>query len=421
MKVGIIGSGGREHAICQALSKSINVKKIYCFPGNAGTSNLANNILLNLDEFDKIKNFILSSKIDLIIVGPEQPLVDGIVDFLSKYNISVFGPNKISSQLEGSKIFTKKLCKQYNIPTANFGIFENINESNKFIENSKYPLVIKADGLAAGKGVYICQNMLEAKTATTEIFNGKFGKANQLLIEEFLDGEEMSYFVISDGKTIKSFETAQDHKRVQEGDKGKNTGGMGAYSPSRLMNKELEKKILTKIIKPTMDGLRDIGTKYVGFLYAGLMIVKNEPFLIEYNVRMGDPECQTILPKLDSDILDIFLACCNEKLHEVNIKWHKKKSLCVVVCSKGYPDEYKKNILIKNIDKIKLKKNEYCYHAGTSKKGNKVYAVGGRVVNFVCLSEDFSKNRNQIFDLIKLLNWDDGFFRKDIGYKVINE
>ena len=421
MKVGIIGSGGREHAICHALEKSKNVNEMYCFPGNAGTAKIAKNISLNLENFDELKDFILLEKIDLIIVGPEKPLVDGVVDFLEKYNIKVFGPNQIASQLEGSKIFTKKICEKYKIPTANFGIFENKDKANIFIKTSSYPLVIKADGLASGKGVYICQKESEARDAVEEIFNGKFGEAKNLLIEEFLEGEEMSYFIVSDGVTIKSFGTAQDHKAVLEGDKGKNTGGMGAYSPSRLINNELEKKILNKIITPTMKGLKELGVSYKGFLYAGLMIVKNEPYLIEYNVRMGDPECQTILPKLNSDLLDIFISCCNEKLHKTKISWHNKKSLCIVLCSKGYPDNYKKKIPIKNLNKIISADNEYCYHAGTEIIKNEVCAIGGRVLNFVCLSDNFNESRNKIFDSINLLNWNGGFFRKDIGYKVINE
>ena len=306
MKVGIIGSGGREHAICDALSKSKKIDEIYCFPGNAGTAKNAKNILLNLEDFNELKDFILSNKIDLIVVGPEKPLVDGIVDFFEEHNIKVFGPNKIASQLEGSKIFTKKLCQKYKIPTAKFGIFKDIDNAKKFIDKTNYPLVIKADGLASGKGVYICGKKDDAELAVNEIFNGKFGNAKNLLIEEFLEGEEMSYFIVSDGKTIKNFQTAQDHKRVLEGDKGKNTGGMGAYSPSRLINDNLEKKILNKIIRPTIKGLEKIGTKYKGFLYVGLMIIKNEPYLIEYNVRMGDPECQTILPKLNTDLMEIF-------------------------------------------------------------------------------------------------------------------
>ena len=421
MIIGIIGSGGREHAICASLAKSKKVKKIFCFPGNAGTEFIAKNISLDINNFNELKKFIFKEKIELIVVGPEQPLVDGIVDFLEKNNIKTFGPNKIASQLEGSKIFTKKICEKYNIPTAKFGIFKNSIEAINFIKNTKFPIVIKADGLAAGKGVYICGNNNEAKAAVKEIFDGKFGEAKNLLIEEFLEGEEMSFFVITDGKTIKNFGTAQDHKRVLEGDKGKNTGGMGAYSPSRLINNDLEKKILDKIIKPTIIGLKEINTKYKGFLYAGLMISKGEPYLIEYNVRMGDPECQTILPKLNSDLLDILLACCNEKLDEIEINWYDQKSLCIVLCSKGYPDVFKKDVLIKNLNNIKLDKNEYCYHAGTKINKDNIYAIGGRVLNFVCLSDNFNKSRKKVFGLINLLNWEGGFFRKDIGYKVINE
>ena len=343
------------------------------------------------------------------------------MDFFEKKDIKIFGPNKVASQLEGSKIFTKKLCQKYNIPTAKFGIFKTEEEANIFLNKSKFPIVIKADGLAAGKGVYICDNLDYGRESIKEIFDGKFGPTKNVLIEEFLRGEEMSYFIISDGKTIKNFQTAQDHKRVLEGDKGKNTGGMGSYSPSRLINKDLERKILNKIINPTIKGLKDINCNYRGFLYAGLMIINNEPYLIEYNVRMGDPECQTILPKLKSNLLDIIIACCEENLTNTEINWYPKKSLCIVLCAKGYPDIYKKNLLIDNIEKISLKDNEYIYHAGTKKDKDKIYSNGGRVLNFICLSDSFKKSRDIIIGLIKLLNWPDGFFRKDIGYKVIDE
>ncbi len=261
----------------------------------------------------------------------------------------------------------------------------------------------------------------EALDAINEIFEGKFGLAKNLLIEEFLDGEEMSYFVISDGKMIKNFGTAQDHKKVLEGDLGKNTGGMGAYSPSRLINNELEKKILDKIIIPTIKGLGDLGITYKGFLYVGLMIVDNEPYLIEYNVRMGDPECQTILPMLKTDLLDIFISCCDGTLNKTKINWHDKKSLCIVLCSKGYPDEFEKNLPITNINKINFDNDEYCYHAGTKLIKNEVCAVGGRVLSFVCISDNFKEGRNKILQKISFLKWDKGFFRKDIGYKVIDE
>jgi len=419
MKVGIIGSGGREHALCQSIKNSNKINKIYCFPGNAGTSNIAENIKINPEDFENIKNFIIENKIDLVIVGPEKPLVDGIVDYLQKFQIKVFGPNKLASQLEGSKIFTKKICEKFNIPTAKFGIFKNKNDAKKFLDQNNFPTVIKADNLASGKGVYICNTKSEAEIAIDEIFNGKFGNADELLIEEFLNGEEMSYFTVHDGKCFKSFNTAQDHKRVLEGDKGKNTGGMGAYSPSRLINDELEKKIINKIVKPTLQGLSELGTNYKGFLYTGLMIVDNEPYLIEYNVRMGDPECQTILPRLQTDISDIFLACCEEKLNEVNIKWSSMKSLCIVVCSNGYPDKYKKHIEIKNLDTINLNVNDFIFHAGTEIKDDKLYSVGGRVLNFISISDSFAKAKENIIKNLNTLNWSEGFYRRDIGYKVI--
>ncbi len=421
MKVGVIGSGGREHAICSSIKNSKNISKIYCIPGNAGTNSFAENVNINLNDFKKIKDFILKNEIDLILIGPEKPLVDGMVDYLEKFNIKVFGPNKIASQLEGSKIFTKKLCEKYKIPTAKFGILKNPKEAKQYLDNCTFPIVVKADGLAAGKGVYICENMEQSIIAVNEIFNGKFGETEEILIEEFLNGEEMSYFIISDGITIKSFGTAQDHKRVLEGDKGKNTGGMGAYSPSRLESKELIKKITDKIINPTINGLQNLNTNFVGFLYAGLMIVEDEPFLIEYNVRMGDPECQTILPKLKTDFLEIINACVNKNLNAINFEWKSEKSICVVLCSKGYPDKYEDNVEIKNLDKIILNKDEFIFHAGTKNVELKTVSNGGRVLNFVILEKEFKECRNKAIKLINQIDWPNGFFRKDIGYRVINE
>jgi len=417
MNIGIIGSGGREHAICISISKSKRAKKIYCFPGNAGTEKIAENININISNFDEIKEQVKNKKIDLLIVGPEKPLVNGIVDFFKKDEVLIFGPNKVCSQLEGSKIFTKKICEKYKIPTAKFGIFKNQFDANNYIKKCNFPLVIKADGLASGKGVYICDNLLNAKDAVKEIFDGKFGLAENVLIEEFLYGEEMSFFIISDGKKIINFQTAQDHKRVFEGDKGKNTGGMGAYSPSRLDSKDLETKIKNKIILPTLKAIKDLENEYIGFLYAGLMIVDNEPYLIEYNVRMGDPECQTILPRLESDLLEIIINCCEGKLGE-EISWKNEKSLCIVLCAKGYPEKYSKSE-IKNINKLELSKNDYLYHAGTINNNGKIFSNGGRVINAVCLSNDFKICREKCIELLKNLKWENGFYRRDIGYKVI--
>ena len=421
MKVGVIGSGGREHAICISLKKSKKIDKIYCFPGNAGTSFIAENIEIELNNFEELKRVIKEHGIDIIIVGPEKPLVDGIVDFLELNKIKVFGPDRVSSKLEGSKIFTKNLCKKYNIPTAKFGVFNSIQDSLSFLNECKFPIVVKADGLAAGKGVYICEDTDSAKNAVNEIFNGKFGQANQVLIEEFLKGEEMSYFIISDGKTFKKFNTAQDHKRVGEGDKGKNTGGMGAYSPSGLINNELDIKIIENVIKPTIKAIEDLGEKYKGFLYVGLMIKDNNPYLIEYNVRMGDPECQTILPLLNSDLLELMLSCCEGNLENQTINWKNKKSMCIVLCSNGYPDTYKKNVEIPNLEKITKDNSTFIYHAGTELIDKKVYATGGRVLNFVNISGDLKKSRESVINKIENLGWANGFYRKDIGFRIINK
>ena len=421
MIICVIGSGGREHAICKAISLSPKVKKIFCLPGNAGTEQLAENVHLNIDDYDVLINFLKNSKVDLVIVGPEKPLVNGIVDILENNKIKVFGPRKVPSQLEGSKIFTKEICKKYNIPTAKFGVFETIDNTLNFLKESNFPIVIKADGLAAGKGVYISKNFHDAESAVKEIFGGKFGITKKILVEEFLSGEEMSFFVICDGKNFKVFQTAQDHKRVGEGDKGKNTGGMGSYSPSGLINKNLEKKIIDKIITPTLKAINDLGEKYKGFLYAGLMISNNEPFLIEYNVRMGDPECQTILPLLKTDLIDICIACCDEKIEKLNIKWSEEKSLCIVLCSKGYPDKFENNIKIHNLNNLSLNNNDFIFHAGTKKENNEILSNGGRVLNFVTISSSYKNSRVRAINLINKLNWKNGFFRKDIGFKIIDK
>ena len=420
MIVGIIGSGGREHAICYKIKKSTLTTKIFCIPGNAGTSNIAENVNIKVNDFKSIKNFCLNNKIELLIVGPEQPLVDGIVDYFDNTNIKIFGPNKLSSKLEGSKIFTKKICDKYNIPTAKFKIFKNINETKKFLNEAQFPLVVKADGLAAGKGVYICKNYSDGIIAAEEIFGGKFGNAENLLVEEFLLGEEMSYFVICDGKNYKFIGSAQDHKRVGEGDTGKNTGGMGCYSPSRLLSPELSEKINKKIVEPTLKAIKDLGNRYIGFLYVGLMIKDKNPFLVEFNVRMGDPECQTIVPLLENDLTKLFLNCCLGKLKEEEVKLNNKRSICIVLCSKGYPDKYDQNILIDGLSNLNLKKNEYIFHAGTKLENEQILSNGGRVLNFVSLSDDLKTSREELINLIARLNWGNGFFRKDIGYKVID-
>ena len=419
MNVGIIGSGGREHAICYMLSKSKKVSKIFCFPGNAGTDSISQNVNLDPDNFSELEKHCIEKKIKLLVVGPEKPLVKGIVDHFKGKSIRVFGPDKISSQLEGSKIFTKKICQKNNIPTSNFKICDNLDETIYYLKNIHFPIVIKADGLASGKGVYICRNFNEAKIASEEVFNGKFGPANQILVEEFLDGEEMSYFIVTDGKSYKFFGSAQDHKRVGEGDTGKNTGGMGCYSPSRLLNKDLEIKIKKKIIEPTLNAINESGGVYKGFLYVGLMIKNNDPYLIEFNVRMGDPECQTILPTLNIDLFDVLISCCDGTLNQININFSESKSICVVLCSKGYPEKFENNIKIKDLEQINLLENQNIFHAGTLNTKIGIVSNGGRVLNFVSTSDNFLKCRNEAISLIKKLNWENGYFRRDIGHKVI--
>ena len=420
MNLAVIGSGGREHAICYKLKQSPRIKKLICIPGNAGTQKIAENIKEDISNFQALYKIVKNKNIDIVIVGPEQPLVDGIVDFFNKKKIRIFGPNKFASQLEGSKSFMKNLCKENNIPTANFGIFNNFKKASTFIKKNKIPIVIKADGLAAGKGVTVCNSEEEALKNTKEILEGKFKSSKKVVLEEFLEGEEMSYFVIVDENSYHFFGCAQDHKRVGEGDSGPNTGGMGAYSPTPLLSAELEKKIKKKIIEPTLRGMKNLGYAYKGFLYAGLMINKGEPYLIEYNIRMGDPECQVLMMRLETDLLDIIDLATKNKINDLKIEWSNKNSITIVLCAKGYPSDYLKDSEIKNLSNIILEKNIQIFHAGTYEKNNKIFSNGGRVLNITSLENNLVKARDQSLSVIKKINWIDGFCRKDIGWRVIN-
>ncbi len=419
MNLAVIGSGGREHTICYKLKQSIKIKKIFCIPGNAGTQKIAKNIKADISDFDLIYRIIKKNYIDLVIIGPEQPLVDGLVDYLNKKKINVFGPDKFASKLEGSKIFMKNLCKKNNIPTANFGVFGNFEEASRFIKKSTMPIVIKADGLAAGKGVFICSSINAALKNTKEILSGKFKSSKKLVIEEFLQGEELSYFVVVDNNSYKFFGAAQDHKKVGEGDQGPNTGGMGAYSPPPLLNYKLEEKIKKKIIDPTLKAMRKLGHPYKGFLYAGLMIRKGEPYLIEYNVRMGDPECQVLMMRLKTDLLEIINSSINNSLNKLKIEWNGQSCITIVLCAKGYPSNYIRDSEIKNLSKVTNKKNNQIFHAGTYEKNKKIFSNGGRVLNITVLAKNLNYARKEALKIIKEIDWSDGFFRKDIGWKVI--
>ena len=421
MNLAVIGSGGREHAICYKLKQSKRINKLICIPGNAGTQKIAENIKEDISNFDILYKIIKERKIDIVIVGPEQPLVDGIVDYLDKKKIRVFGPDKFASQLEGSKSFMKDLCKKHNIPTAKFGVFTNLNEALDFINSNGVPIVVKADGLASGKGVTICKSIDEAIKSTKEILEGKFKSSKKVVLEEFLEGEELSYFTIVDKNSYHFFGSAQDHKKVGEGDVGPNTGGMGAYSPAKLLTSQLEEKIKKKIIEPTLMAMNKLGHPYKGFLYAGLMINKGEPYLIEYNIRMGDPECQVLMMKLETDLLEVIDYLTQDKLNNLKINWNKNSCITIVLCAKGYPNNYIKNSEIKNLSSIISDKNNQIFHAGTHKKNNKIFSNGGRVLNITSVAENLSKARDQSLINLEKINWIDGFFRKDIGWKAIKK
>ena len=427
MNILILGGGGREHAFCWKLSKSKFITNIFIAPGNAGTSELGKNLDISVNDFLAIKDEVIKNKIDIVLVGPEDPLVNGIHDFFLSdkiiNSVPVIGPTKKAAMLEGSKDFAKKFMERNSIPTAKHATFDKktVKEGHKFLDTLKSPYVLKADGLAAGKGVTICKSKKQIFKISEEIFRGKFKSSNKLILEKFLEGEEASYFLIIDKKSFKFFGTAQDHKKVREKDKGPNTGGMGAYSPAPVVNKVLEKKIIKKIVKPTLSSLKRSGNPYTGFLYVGLMIKNNEPYLIEFNVRMGDPECQVILPRLKTDLFKIIKYAVKNKLNKLSIKWKKEKSMTIVLCSKGYPSKYKKNKIIKNLNKIKLKKNFSIFHAGTKIENNKILSNGGRVLNITGVGRKFSKLRLDIIKIIKSINWRGGFYRRDIGWRVIKK
>ncbi len=420
MNIAVIGSGGREHSVCFKLRQSKKINKIFCFPGNAGTSKIAQNINIDVLNFKDISNFLKNNNTKIVFVGPEVPLVNGIKDYLEKKGFFIFGPSKAASRLEKSKSFTKLLCKKYKIPTADYKSFNSMKGVKKYIDNMNTPIVIKADGLASGKGVFICKNKKAALQKCKAINKGKFKSSKKFVIEEFLSGEEASYFILSDGKSYKFFGTAQDHKRIGEGDTGPNTGGMGAYSPSNIINEQVEEKVKKQIIEPTLRGLKKMGCPFVGVLYAGLIIKDNQPKLIEYNIRLGDPECQVLMMRLKTDLLKIMLACKNKQINKIAINWSKKKAMTIVASSKGYPNKKDRISEIKNLENIKINNNQYIFHAATFKKNNKIYSSGGRVLNSTALNKDLRSARDVCIKMLKKINWKDKYFRKDIGWRAIN-
>ncbi len=419
MNILVIGSGAREHSICWSLKKSSNCKKIFCIPGNGGISDIADCPNLEIKNKKKILDFCKKNKITFVIIGPEDFLADGLSDYLIRNKIKTFGPSKKASQLETSKSFAKLFLKNNNIPTAEYSYFSSISEAKRFLKKSIFPIVVKANGLASGKGVIICKNLKEANQAIDTIMKEKkFGESgNEIIIEEFLDGFEISYFVFVDKDSFLPLGYALDHKKAFNNDKGPNTGGMGCFTPSKKVNKKLEKKILDKVINKTISGLRKEKIDYRGILFFGLMINKNEPFVIEYNVRFGDPECQTLLRTLESDLLEILLATSSNQLSSIKIKKNYDSVICVVLAANGYPDSYEKNKLIENIEKAEKIEGIEIFHAGTKKLSNKIFSEGGRVLSITSKAKSLDIAREKAYDALRIINWEDGFFREDIGIK----
>ena len=422
MNILLIGGGGREHSIAEALSKSSKINELHCIPGNAGIEKIASCHNYDISNQQEILNFCENNNIDIVFIGPEIPLVEGLADYLNRNSFFTFGPNQKAAKLEGSKSFTKDMCKKYNIPTATYETFSNAKDALVYIDNHSIPLVIKVDGLAAGKGVIIAETRDHAINSVNEIFSGKFGNAgDEIVIEEFLDGEEASYFIISDGESFIPLTSAQDHKRIGDGDIGLNTGGMGAYSPAPIMNKELEEKTINKIIKPTIKAMNDYGSPYIGILYAGLMIKDNEPKLIEYNVRFGDPECQVIIPRLENDLVELLVNVKEKNLDNYTLKWKENFAITVVLASKGYPESYETGDEIKGLDAIDNIDDVEIFHAGTKTKNNKIVTSGGRVLNINGYGKNIVDAKEKAYSLVKKINWSGCYYRKDIGWRALKE
>ncbi len=420
MKVLIVGSGGREHCLAWKIAQSKLVDKIYCAPGNGGTSLVAQNIDIEAGDIERLVEFACQEKIDLTVVGPEAPLVEGIVDEFNKAGLKIFGPTKELAKLEGSKIFSKEIMKKYGVPTADFEVFTSHDEAKKYIKEKGGPLVVKADGLAAGKGVFVCSSMEEAFDAIDAVMvEKKFGSAgDRVIIEGFLEGEELSVLIFTDGKTIIPLVSSQDHKRAYDNDKGPNTGGMGAYSPAPVVNKEEFDDIIDRAFKPFIKGLKEEGKVYKGMLYGGLMIKDNMPYVLEFNVRFGDPETQAVLPKLKSDLVSVMLKTIEGKLNEVVLEWDERTCLCVVLASGGYPGKYEKGKVIKGLEKLKDLEDVFVFHAGT-KKGEQFLTSGGRVLNVSALGDTIKSAKDKAYKAIADIEFEDMHYRTDIGSKAI--
>ncbi len=423
MKVLVIGKGGREHAMVYSLSLNKETE-VFCAPGNGGIEKQARCFPdIKVNDFDKIYELCKKEKIDLVVPGPEEPLVSGIRDYLEERGIKVFGPDKFCAQLEGSKVFAKEVMAKIGVPTARFEIFDDPEKAKKYVERQNKPLVVKAEGLCAGKGVFVCDTRKEAFEAIQKIMEEKiFGDAgNRVVIEEKLVGEEASYIVITDGETFQALPTSKDHKRLLDGDKGPNTGGMGVFSPSPLIDKTLKEKIEKMVIEPVLKEMEKRGHPYKGFLYAGLMIVNGEPYVLEFNCRLGDPEAQVILPRIENDFLEVVLLAMEGKLNKITLKESPKKAVCVVMASQGYPGKYEKGKKITGLEEVEKMKDIIVFHAGTKKIGNEFFTDGGRVLGVVGLDEDMARAVKKTYEAVSKIHFEGAFYRKDIGKRFLQK
>ncbi|MSN25861.1 MAG: phosphoribosylamine--glycine ligase [Geobacter sp.] len=422
MKILVIGGGGREHALVWKIAQSPLVEKVYCAPGNPGTADLAENVSIRVDDLDKLLEFAKTNSIDLTVVGPEQPLSLGIVDLFEANGLKTFGPSKDAAYIEGSKAFSKDLMQKYNVPTAAYGVFTELDEAEAFIEKTGAPIVVKADGLAAGKGVIIAHTKDEALDAVRDMLNGNaFGTAgSRVVIEEFLTGEEASFLVITDGKHIIPLASAQDHKAIFDGDLGPNTGGMGAYSPAPVVTADIHEKAMRQVLRPAIDGMAAEGCTYRGVLYAGLMVKDGEVKTLEFNARFGDPECQPLLMRMKSDIVPILMAVANGDLSGLDIEWHDKAAVCVVMASEGYPGDYRKGDVIHGLDQAAKVEDLYVFHAGTATVANNCVTNGGRVLGVTALGNTVKEAIEAAYQGAACINWAGVQYRSDIGRKALN-
>ncbi|QPJ61571.1 MAG: phosphoribosylamine--glycine ligase [Candidatus Nitronauta litoralis] len=416
MKILIVGGGGREHALAWKIAQSPRVTKIYCAPGNAGTASIAENVDIGAEDLNSLLDFAQVESIDLTVVGPEVPLVEGIVDKFEQHDLRIFGPSALAAKLEGSKIFSKNLMQKYNIPTAEFRSFSDADHAIRYVED-RGPVVVKADGLAAGKGVILCENAKEARTAIQQIMKDRaFGDAGgKIVIEEWLRGKEVSLLALTDGKTVLPLEGAEDHKAVFDGDVGPNTGGMGAYSPSPIFTEELKQQVLNDIMNPTVQAMENEGAPYKGVLYAGLMITDDGPKTLEFNARMGDPETQPLMARMESDLVPLLEACIDGTLDQQKIEWSTQASVCVVMASGGYPGSYKKGIPIEGLAEADSLEGVTVFHAGTRRDGDQVVTNGGRVLGVTSLGTDVSTAIANAYSAVDKIKWPEVHYRKDIG------